>query len=367
MRSVLVVIPTLNEAGTVEGVIKGLSNDLPVDVDVSFVVADGGSSDETVVIVQKIMSTRKDIHLVRNERRIQSAGVNLAVHSLGDTADVLVRCDAHARYPNGYIAALLQSLDCTGAESVVVPLDTVGETCFQKAVAWVADTPFGSGGARHRAGRKSGFVDHGHHAAMKIAAFQAAGMYDGDFSHNEDAEFDCRLQALGGRIFLDANIRVGYLPRKDLRSLWRQYFNYGRGRSRTVRCHPKSMRLRQAMVPAHLCLMGASLLAAAFVSPVFLAYPISALVALLIGAVILAAKKRSFCGLWSAPVALVMHTAWACGFFQGLLTIRQKPWRQQSEQSVFFPAFFARSINKSLSLAISDADGAAFVRRRRRT
>ncbi len=328
MRFVLVVIPTLDEAETIEGVVNTLSVDPPVDIDVSFVVADGGSSDRTVEVVQKIVSARRDVHLLRNERRIQSAGVNLAVEYFGDTADVLVRCDAHARYPIGYIAALLRSLDRTGADSVVVPIDTVGETCFQNAVAWVADTPLGSGGARHRAGRKSGFVDHGHHAAMKIAAFQAAGKYDGDFSHNEDSEFDCRLKALGGRIFLDADIRIGYLPRKDLQSLWRQYFNYGRGRSRTIRRHPKSMRLRQAAVPAYLCLLVASLLLSALISPVFLAYPISGLVALSIGAVTIAVKKRSLCGLWSAPLVLIMHIAWACGFFHGLITIREKPWRR---------------------------------------
>jgi succinoglycan biosynthesis protein ExoA len=334
MRSVLVVIPTLNEVATIEGVLKTLSVDLPAGIDVRFVVADGGSRDGTVEIVQKIASARRDVTLMRNELRIQSAGVNLALKCFGHTDDILVRCDAHNQYPSGYIAALLASLNRTGADSIVVSTDTVGETGFQKAVAWVTNTSLGSGGAWHRGGRKSGFVDHGHHGAMTIAIFQGAGQYDSSFSHNEDAEFDCRLRALGGRIFLDADIRVRYFPRKDPKSLWQQYFNYGRGRSRTIRRHPASVRLRQVAVPAHLCLIIASSLAAALVSPVFLAYPISVLLVLLTWAVIIAAKKKSLCGLLSAPAAFVMHTAWACGFFQGLLTIRETPWRQSKQAAI---------------------------------
>ncbi len=43
-------------------------------------------------------------------------------------------------------------------------------------------------------------------------------------------------------------------PRATLRDLWRQYFRYGAGRSRTARRHPGSLRLRQLAVPAHLVL-----------------------------------------------------------------------------------------------------------------
>ena len=42
--------------------------------------------------------------------------------------------------------------------------------------------------------RKSGYVDHGHHAAFRAASFKAIGGYDETFSHNEDAEFDGALE-----------------------------------------------------------------------------------------------------------------------------------------------------------------------------
>ncbi len=108
-----------------------------------------------------------------------------------------------------------------------------------------------------------------------MASFVATGGYDETFRQNEDAEFDNRLTARGGRVFLDADIRIGYHPRSGFRGLWRQYFNYGFGRSRTARRHPATIRLRQLLVPAHLCIVVASLLlAVATRQLLFLAWPL---------------------------------------------------------------------------------------------
>jgi len=44
----------------------------------------------------------------------------------------------------------------------------------------------------------------------------------------------------------------------------------------------------------------------------------------------LAARHRSVCGLLAGPAAFVMHTAWAIGFFDGMLSRREHPWRPES-------------------------------------
>jgi len=238
---------------------------------------------------------------------------------------VLIRCDAHAAYPPDFVPRLLAALQRTGATSVVVPMDSVGRSCFQKAVAWVSDMAIGSGGARHRGGRISGFVDHGHHAAFRMEAFRAAGGYDESISHNEDAELDCRLRDAGGMIYLDADIRIGYYPRASPAALWRQYFHYGRGRSRTMRRHPGSIRLRQLAAPSHLLVSLAS--AAAFVGtsqPAWLAWPFLYLGLLGATAIFVAARQKSWCGLLAGPAAGIMHTAWALGYLGGMLFVRER-------------------------------------------
>ena len=324
-RNVLIVIPVLNEASHIETVVRNLARD-SLQEDRTIVVADGGSTDGTPDIVRQLAKEIGDVHLLRNPQRLQSAGVNLAVQVYGAAAQVLVRCDAHCEYPTDYVARLIKTLDERQADSVVVPMDSRGDGCLQKAVAWVSDTKVGSGGSAHRGGKQSGFVDHGHHAAMTIDAFRRAGGYDETFAHNEDAEFDCRLRAHGGRIFLDSDIRLSYRPRSSFLNLAKQYFNYGRGRSRTVRRHPGSLRLRQFLVPTHVALtLGAIVLSPA--APLLLTLPAAYLAILALAAMMIAVKRRSICGLLALPAAVVMHFAWALGFFWGILSIRQTTWQ----------------------------------------
>ncbi|MDB5817641.1 MAG: succinoglycan biosynthesis protein exoa [Rhizobacter sp.] len=324
-RSILVVVPTLNEVRTIAGVIEALREDLPKNAEVTMVVADGGSTDGTIELVRKLSATNKNIRYLHNPQRIQSAGVNLAARTAGRGHDVLIRCDAHAIYPPGFIRHLVETLDATQADAVVVPMDSVGGSCVQNAVAWVSDSKVGSGGSAHRGGKQSGFVDHGHHAAFRMESFQRVGGYDETFTHNEDAELDCRQRAVGGKIWLESDIRIAYHPRDTLTKLARQYFQYGRGRSRTVRKHPGSLRARQLAVPmnAVLCVLALAL------SPLvhwFALLPAMYVLALATTSLSISIKHRSVCGLLAGPAAFVMHNAWALGFLCGFAFIRERTW-----------------------------------------
>jgi succinoglycan biosynthesis protein ExoA len=328
IREILIVVPTLNEVRGIEAVVDALRQGWPANLQGTLVVADGGSSDGTVELVQRMAASRPWLRLLANPQRIQSAAVNLAARTLGQNAQVLVRCDAHAVYPGDFVARLLQSLEQTGADAVVVPMDSVGEGCFQRAVAWVSDSRVGSGGSAHRGGRRSGYVDHGHHAAFRMESFLRAGGYDESFTHNEDAELDCRQRKLGSRLYLDADIRLQYHPRATPGRLARQYFAYGRGRSRTVRRHPKSMRARQLALPLNLVLLVVALALAPW-WPVLLLWPAMYLGVLALSSVSIAWQKRSRCGLLAGLAAMIMHVAWAAGFLWGMALVREAPWRAE--------------------------------------
>jgi len=325
VRNVLVAIPTLNEAAHIEAVMDQLYVDLPT-CNVQFVIADGGSTDGTVEVVRRLAEQRDDLLLVHNPQRLQSAGVNLVVRQFGQDSDVLVRCDAHASYPGGFLRALVDSLQKVDADSVVVPMDSVGDSCLQRAVAWVSDSPIGSGGSAHRGGRQSRFVDHGHHAAIRMESFRRAGGYEETFTHNEDAEFDCRLRALGGKIYLDTDIRIEYRPRSSLAKLFRQYFNYGKGRSRTVRRHPTSFKVRQFAVPAFMSACAIAIVLSPLF-PLLLMLPAFYIFVLAATSLSITKNKRSVCGLLAGPAAFTMHASWALGFITGILVLRETQWR----------------------------------------
>lgn len=315
---VLVVIPVLNEAAHIAACIRSLMDGDARLRDAAFVVADGGSRDDTRAIVEGMRGEFPNLSVLHNPKKLQSAAINLAAREAGEGRRILVRCDAHAIYPANYVMQVADALGQRGIASVVVPMDAVGKTCFQKANAWIVDTPLGSGGSAHRGGRKSMFVDHGHHAGFDLKSFLQVGGYDETFSHNEDAEFDTRLRKAGGQIFLDADIRLLYLPRATVGSLARQYFNYGKGRARTLMKHGERPKLRQLIPPATLaaCVMG--LLIAPF-NPLALIIPGGYLAALTLASIAVTVKHKSLCGLFAGLASATMHMSWSAGFFRQML------------------------------------------------
>ena len=317
-KTVLVGIPTLNEAAHIETCVRSLLTGDDRLADIKVVVADGGSTDDTVAIVKSLAAEFPNVSVIDNPKRLQSAAINQVAASATAEIKYLIRCDAHSIYPPGFVTQVADAMVRTQAASVVVCMDAVGTDCFQKANAWIVDTPLGSGGSAHRGGTASGYYDHGHHAGFDLAYFRQIGGYDESFSHNEDAEYDHRLALAGGKIWLDADIRLSYLPRATVRSLAKQYYAYGRGRARNLMKHKAKPKLRQlAPVVNFLGLIAAGLGSAVF--PVFALYPAAYISALLLASIYIALKYKSACGLLAGLASGTMHIAWAAGFLRQFL------------------------------------------------
>lgn len=318
--TVLVVIPCLNEAAHLPGLLKQLRAEAS-DGSVRIVVADGGSNDASRAIVQAESRLRPDVHLLDNPRRLQGPGINAAVEAFGEGCDYLVRIDAHAGYPPLYVSGLIRAARTQGADSVVVPMRTVGSGCFQTAVAAAQNSAIGTGGSAHRSSGRSGWVDHGHHALMRIDAFVGVGGYDDRFSHNEDAELDLRLAAAGRRIWMETSLAIDYMPRATPRALFRQYYNYGRGRARTVRLHRQTLKARQALpllvLPAVLGLAAAPVLGALHPALLVAGAPAMLwLAACLAGGGLAARRSSRACAQAAGLAAIIMHLAWSSGYWR---------------------------------------------------
>lgn len=318
MSQAMVIIPVLNEAAHLPGLLEQFAADPCCS---RIIIADGGSTDGSQKIVERASIADARIILMLNPDRVQSAGVNRAVAQFGEGYEWLLRVDAHCRYPDGYASGLLRAAAESGADSVVVPMVTEGHGCFQKAVAAAQNSAIGTGGSPHRHVGLGKFVDHGHHALMRISSFRRAGGYCEAMSHNEDAELDHRINGIGGKIWLDPASAITYFPRSSVRALWRQYFGYGRGRAQTVRRHKMRLKLRQVLP---LAVPGAIILAVLSPLHFVFALPLASWAALVLAAgVIVGLRSGLSCALASGVAAMVMHAAWGFGFIRGCLGRKQ--------------------------------------------
>ncbi len=315
---ITIVVPTLNEENYIEACLTSLSGQWPQGA-YEILVLDGGSTDDTARMVRSVQDRDGAVVLLANPRKVQSAAINLAAELASPRTTVLVRADAHALYPTGFIRQCVDALLTTGATSVVVPMSTRAQagSLLQPAIAAAQSSRLGNGGAAHRLGATSGFVEHGHHAAFDLAFFRSIGGYDESFTHNEDAELDIRAIAAGGRIWMCAEASVVYYPRSRLDRLAVQYFRHGRGRARTLRKHGLRPRPRQLIPVGALFSCAASLAIAPFMpvlAAVGLLYPTSCLAWGWVEAMRHRDLKLSAGGL----ALMAMHLPWATGFLLGL-------------------------------------------------
>lgn len=317
MSDLLIVIPTLNEARHIGGVLRTVCR-FAAARDARIVVADGGSTDATCQIVREAALSDARIRLIANPDRLQSAAINLAVAQFGDDACWLLRLDAHSHYPEDFADILLAEAQATGADSVTVSMEAQGRGFWQRAIAMAQNSRLGNGGSAHRLAGGGAWVDHGHHALMRITAFRAVGGYDDSFSHNEDAELDHRLREAGHRIWLTGRTRLIYVPRGALVPLLRQYQAFGRGRRRNLSKHKARPGSRQAVVA--MLAPALSLAVLAPVSVVFALPLLGWLAICLLGGIAIATAERSVTGLPAGFYAGAMHLAWSVGYWREWLS-----------------------------------------------
>ena len=314
--SILIAVPTFNEEANIRACLMELHAQAPT---ASIMVIDGNSTDCTPQIVSALTRDIPNISLLKNNRRIQSCGVNMAV-CLGaaDTHKILIRCDAHAIYPADFIAKILDDFNTYDVASVVVPMDAIGLNAFAKGAAWIVDTVLGNGGAKHRGGRFTGVVDHGHHAGMRLDWFRSIGGYDADFTHNEDAEYDYRIKRAGGEIWMNGDARISYHMRGSFCAILRQYYNYGKGRAHTCAKHGLRPKFRQSLPTLNFFLLAGCLVGALWL-PWLALLPVLYLLSLAAISLVAAFRLRHLSGLWAGPALAAMHNAWAAGFVRARL------------------------------------------------
>ena len=315
---ILAVIPCLNEELHLERIVRNIIENFSPP---SFllVIADGGSTDQTPLIAQKLAAQYSFVRYLYNPKCIQSAAVNLAVAHYGRKARLLLRLDSHADYPKDYCRILVSEQKETGAAAVVVSMNTEGKTHFQRAVAAAQNSILGNGGAAHRRVNADGkWVDHGHHALICLDAFRDVSGYDEVFSHNEDVELDIRLRRAGYKIWLTGKTTLTYYPRAKPFLLLRQYFYFGQGRARTAIKHHLIPRLRQ-MIP--LAVAPSLLLALAVSVSWIAALPMALWVSVCLAyGLVLAIRAKSADIMLAGPAAMLMHLGWSSGFMSGFFT-----------------------------------------------
>ena len=308
---VAVVIPVRDGADGLPGAVAAA---LQPEVD-ELVIAAAPSRDATRQVAEALAERHDRVRVVANPSGRTSDALNLGIAAAD--GEVVVRVDAHARLPAGYVARAVEQLRRTGAANVGGRQVPSAEAGFARAVAAAMRSRAGAGGAAYRVGGRPGPVDTVYLGVFRRSALEAVGGYDPAFVRNQDAELNLRLRRAGYLVWFDPGLAVRYRPRGDVASLARQYREYGSYRRLTARRHPGSLAARQLAAPALvLGLAGAALTSTLARDPRPLALAGGGYLGLLAGAgAAVADQPRSAPGV--AVALATMHLAWGVGFLAG--------------------------------------------------
>lgn len=243
-----VIIPCRNEKDHIREFLNTLENQLTEpEWELEILVADGRSDDGTGEYLRNYAAHNPNVRIIDNPGRIVSTGLNAAIQA--STGDVIIRMDAHTVYADDYILQCVHVLEESGADNVGGAWVAQGRGSLGRAIAAAFQSPFCGGGGRARRIGYNGEVDTVYLGCWRRSAFARFGLFDPELVRNQDDELNFRIRRNGGRIVQSSRIQSTYTPRSSLRTLFRQYLQYGFWRVAVMRKHGRLASWRQA-VPA---------------------------------------------------------------------------------------------------------------------
>ena len=300
--TVSVIIPARDAGDVLPRALRSIaSQTYPIIVEVIVAAADEPTAE-----------VASAVRVVRNPSGTTPAGLNLALEA--SVGDIVVRCDAHAILPQGYVSRAVETMKRTGAANVGGIQVPVGVSTWERAIATAMTSPLGSGDARYRIGGEEGPVETVYLGVFRRDVLDELGGFDESFVRSQDYELNHRIIESGRAVWFDPELKVEYTPRSSLRSLGSQYYQYGRAKRLFSRKHSGGLRWRQIAPPLGLLTMLICLLAAVRY-PIALVVPAGYLAALTIEGVRTNMQKAN----WIRTVAALftMHMTWGAGFLLG--------------------------------------------------
>jgi glycosyltransferase involved in cell wall biosynthesis len=245
--NVSLIIPCYNEEDNIQDLLAAICNQSISLSEFEVIIADGMSTDRTREKIQAFADSVPDLNIkvINNEKRNIPSALNQAIQAT--SGEYIIRMDAHSQPKPNYIEKCLQALKAGKGDNVggVIQVKQDNPNWIAQSIARAATHPLGVGDARYRTGSKAQEVDTVPFGAFHSSLIDRVGGFDESLLSNEDYEFNVRIRKMGGKVWLDPDIRATYLPRATLQALAAQYWRYGFWKLRMLTRYPETLRWRQ--------------------------------------------------------------------------------------------------------------------------
>lgn len=314
-----VICPIYNEENRIaDCILSVIAQDYPKD-DLEVLFVDGRSDDRTREIIGEYSRQYPFIRLLDNPQRIVPSGLNIGIRAA--QGDVILRLDAHAKYPTNYFSVLVSKLRKCNADNVGGVCNTLPakDTPECRAIAHAMSSPFGMGNSHFRIGTNHEMsVDTVPFGCFRREIFDKVGLFDEELVRNQDDEFNGRILLNGGRILLLPNVVIDYFARDSINKTAKMFYQYGLFKPLVNKKLRKPTTLRQFFPP----LFFAGIIVGGLLS---LFFPLIRWI--YFGVLILYILAGLFFGLkipcrwpdilWMPIIFATIHLSYGCGYWIG--------------------------------------------------
>lgn len=314
------IIPCRNEKEYITETISSVLNQKDINKNFEIIIIDGSSDDGTREILSDLKKQDSRINVIDNQKKITPVALNLGVKKA--TGTYIFILGAHAKIAEDYAISCLQifnthqEVSCAGG-----PITSIGKTPLGKAIAFAMSSAIGVGNARHRFPEYEGYAEMACFPVFKKNVFEQIGYFDEELVRNQDDDLCFRLRLNGGKVYISSKAKSFYYVRENIKSLFKQYYEYGFWRIALLKKHKLQIAFRQQIPFIFFLIVTILLVVGLLLNNISLAFTFPAVylgVLIIYTFVIIGIKKKKYV-CWLPVVIFILHTSYAIGFAQGLV------------------------------------------------
>ncbi len=225
---VSVIIVFRNEEPYLLDCVKSIENQfVGTSLEWELILVDGMSTDRSSELLTAYLEqTSYTSQIISNPQKTLAPGWNLGIKAA--KAPVVIRPDAHSRLHPGYITIGLETLqknkEITAVGGVLI---TQAKGFWGNVIRMALSSKTAVGASGFRTSTKSGFSDTAVYALYRKEIFEKAGYFDEELVRHQDNDMHKRIRDLGGKFFMNVEMKADYFSRNSIKKLLRQMFLIG--------------------------------------------------------------------------------------------------------------------------------------------
>ena len=223
-KSVSVVMTVKNESDGCEVTLKSLSYQTRAPDEI--IVVDGGSTDDTVQVIRSFEASNPRIRLIEAPGANIARGKNIGTEAA--TCEIIAATDSGCRAEPDWIEKLLQPFEDNVDTEFVAGFYKIETHTLLEEVVGLATMP----GQLDPVDPET-FNPSARSLALTKDLWSRAGGWPEWLYFSEDTLFDHKIRSMNAVWRFAENAIVHWRPRSSIRSIAKQFFNYGTGRGHT--------------------------------------------------------------------------------------------------------------------------------------